>query len=837
MHWKSLLSAFVSVGRLILRLFAFIWSAIRYLVGAVFGVLNWQRPAWLGFITSSLRSYWQWCRSHPRHMTTSIGWIMIAVGSFLWYQSLPKPVTVSFSVDAPGLTVFENQQWRIANLDIYFEDSVAPLANIDTVITSGVSMSPKIDGEWRWLSGRQLRFIPRTDWQIAQTYKIRFDKSKWLADNTVLNTYQAEFTTPEFTTQLESNQFYLDPIDPTQKKMVATFAFSHPVNQSSFEKRLTFKLADGLKFLNKDAAPLSISYDKEKLHAYVHSAALETPREDLAMKLLLDDGVTAERGSNKTDSDIDSSITVPGRSSLRFSDFAMNIVDNERFEPVQLLNFSSSAPMSEKALTGQIRAWLLPEFPSDYKGSRSEPYSWDQEHVSEAILKAAPALPLGYQAGEQEYNDQHGFTFSAPVGRYVYALIPAGVQAFGGYDALKPTGYLFPVKPYPTVLKLMSEGALLTANGSKKIAYVSRGVNAVRYEVGRLLPNQLHHMMADHQNNLATPYVSDDRFNSLVERFTEIQPTPGTDPTKAYIQNIDLNKYLYTKDGRKRGIFVLRIREAERTDKPEDKNYDYGGDGRLIVVTDLGVVAKRTMNGDYDLYVMSLATGKPVEAARVELVGLNGMAVASDNTDSSGHASITMQQNWLREKTPLMFVINKDDDTSFLPLNRDDRNLDFSRFDIGGIENAESGKQLSAYAFTDRNLYRPGETAHLMYIVRTADWQGELQGLPLEVVVTDPRGLVVQRTRIALSRAGFDGLDFVSSAASLTGDYQFTISIIRNNNEHERLGGGSFAVREFEPDRLKVHATLATSDNDGWIKPEDVLAKVQVMHRWPCART
>lgn len=830
MHWKSLFSSFLSIGRLILWLFTFTWSALRYAMSALFGSLNWQKPAWLGFLKDTLRAYWQWSRAHPRHMAISLGLIAITIGGIIWYQSLPQPVTVSYRVDTPDLTVFENQQWQIDSLDIYFDDSVAPLDQIDKTISKGVSLSPKFDGEWRWLSGTHLRFTPKTDWPINQTYKIRLDKTELLADDVLLNTYQAEFTTEAFTAQLDSSQFYLDPLDPQQKKMVATFSFSHPVNTSSFENRLELKLADGLKFLNKDQPKLAISYDKEKLHAYVHSAALETPREDLIIKLILDDGVEAERGGNSTSREIDSSIRVPGRGSLRFTNFDMTIVDNERFEPVQLLNFSSSAPVAEQALTGQIKAWLLPEYPEDYKGSRNSPYHWNPSQVSEAILKASPVLPLGYQTGEQEYNEQHGFTFTAPVGRYIQVVIPPGVQAFGGYDAVKPTSHLFRVKPYPTVLKLMSEGSLLTATGNKKIAYVARGVDAVRYEVGRLLPNQLHHMMADHHNNFATPYINDDRFNRLVERFAEIQPMPGTDPAKAYIQNIDLNKYLVSKDGRKRGIFVLRIRGAKRTDKPEDQNYDYGGDGRLIVVTDLGVVAKKAMNGDYDLYVMSIATGKPVESARVELVGLNGMPVASDTTDSSGHASITMQARWQREKTPLMFVINKDDDASFLPLNRYDRNLDFSRFDIGGIDNAESGKQLSAYAFTDRNLYRPGETAHLMYIVRTADWSGDLQGLPLEVEVIDPRGLVVQRNRIALSQAGFEGLDFVSSATSLTGDYQFNISIIRDNNRRERLGGSSFSLREFEPDRLKVHTTLASKPSAGWIKPEAVQAQVQVMH-------
>ena len=830
MHWKSLLSSFISVARFIRWLFVFIWSTLWQLTAAIFGKLNWQRPAWLPLLKNTLSRYWLWCRARRQHMAISLGLLTVLIIALIWYQTLPEPVTISYTVDTPEVTVFENEQWFIDNLVVYFEDSVAPLDQIDKVITKGVTLSPKMEGEWRWMSDRQLRFVPKTDWPIDQEYAIRFAKSGWLAANVVLNEYAAGFKTQAFIARLDSNQFYLDPVDPQQKKMVATFSFSHPVDTAGFEKRLELQLANGLKFLNPAQPPLSITYDKEKLHAYVHSAALDMPREDLALKLVLDNGVTAERGGNSTDSDIESSVVVPGRGSLRFTDFEMAIIDNERFEPVQLLNFHSSAPVAEKALTGHIKAWLLPEFPDKFEGARDQPYVWGDNEINEAILKKSSALPLSYQTGELEQNEQHGFTFNAPVGRMLYVLIPQGVQAFGGYEAIKPTTGLLQIAPYPTVLKLMSEGSLLSASGAKKIAYVARGVSAVRYEVGRLLPNQLHHMMADHQNNFAQPYMDDDRFNRLVERFAEIQPLPNNNPAKAHIRSIDLDKYLYNKDGRKRGIFVLRIREADTTAAPEDQNFDYGGDGRLIVVTDLGVVAKRSLNGQYDLFVMSIATGKPVESARVELVGQNGQAVASDNTDNSGHASISLQPRLLREKTPLMFVVTKDDDTSFLPLNRYDRDLDFSRFDIGGIDNAESDQQLSAYTFTDRNLYRPGETAHLMFIVRTANWQGNLQGLPLEVEVIDPRGLVVQRHRVALSHAGFEGLDFVSKDASLTGEYQFNVSIIRDKNQLERLGSTTFTLREFEPDRLKVQATLATQVGDGWVKPEDIQAQVQVMH-------
>ena len=93
-----------------------------------------------------------------------------------------------------------------------------------------------------------------------------------------------------------------------------------------------------------------------------------------------------------------------------------------------------------------------------------------------------------------------------------------------------------------------------------------------------------------------------------------------------------------------------------------------------------------------------------------------------------------------------MIVVEQDADMSFMPFRTGGRDLDLSRFDTGGVENAQSAQQLSAYLFSDRGIYRPGETTHLGVITRTADWKASLAGLPLDVEITDPRGLVVSRT-------------------------------------------------------------------------------------------
>ena len=74
-----------------------------------------------------------------------------------------------------------------------------------------------------------------------------------------------------------------------------------------------------------------------------------------------------------------------------------------------------------------------------------------------------------------------------------------------------------------------------------------------------------------------------------------------------------------------------------------------------------------------------------------------------------------------REKRPVMYLVRLGDDLSFLPIEDMDRRLDYSRFDIGGDVNAASAGELSAYLFSDRGIYRPGDRFHVGLIVRTAE--------------------------------------------------------------------------------------------------------------------
>ena len=243
-------------------------------------------------------------------------------------------------------------------------------------------------------------------------------------------------------------------------------------------------------------------------------------------------------------------------------------------------------------------------------------------------------------------------------------------------------------------------------------------------------------------------------------------------------------------------------------------------DSRLIVLTDLGILAKRALDGSRDVFVQSLSAGKPVAGAEVRAIARNGETLAQANTDADGRAHLPSLSGFQREKQPVMLTVTRGDDLSFLPLDDYGRALDYSRFDIGGEPNELEAGALKAFLFSDRGLYRPGDTIHLGYIVRAADWTKPLAGLPLEMVLLDPTGRVARRERIALDAAGFQAFEFTPQDSAPSGTWQATLSLVGRNDTRTTIGETTVQVREFAPDTMRVRATLSSLAPNGWVTPD-----------------
>lgn len=831
---RILNACFSFVFHLITRLCSPFLKLSQWLAKLVFGEVHWQAPKWLAWIAQKINLTLAHCKQNPKRASA---WLAAGLATLLatgfawqWYQQLPKPVLTQYTITAPAASSYDEQGKAYPNdLIISFEASVAPVEAMNKPISAGVEIKPNIAGEWTWQDDKTLVFRPKADWPIDETFEVSMAAKKLFTPQTKLENNDFQFKSAPFTLNISSAEFYQDPVDANLKKLVAIITFSHPVDEKSFKEAVNIKLGGGLSVLGiADEAEASIQFDKHKLTAFVHSVPLNIPKEDTKLTLTLKSGIQASRGGNASPEDIIKEVNIPGLYSLYFNEMSMTLVDNERYEPEQVLVIASTMKVSEAALKGHVNAWLLPEFnPKTPEQQRTQPYAWYADEVNKDILAASQPLTLKALPSADTHESVHSYQFKAPVGRQIYVVVDAGIQAFGGYMSQKPSVASIHVQPYPQVAKLLSQGALLTLSGEQKLAYMTRGLNGVNIEIGRLLPNQLHHLVQRNNSEFAHPNLYESDLNALVERHSEKRPLAATEYGKPSYDSIDFGQYLAENSQQKGGVFMVSI-DAYDPENP-DASSPIAADTRFILVTDIGIIAKKSVDGSQDVFVQSIATGAPIVGAKVEVIGVNGIATLTEFTDEEGHVQFEKLTELKREKTPLMYVVSKGDDLSFLPMNRYDRNIDLSRFDIGGIDNAMTAQQLSAYGFTDRGIYRPGETAHIAMITRTANWAGTLAGLPLIAEITDPRGLPVHREEVHLDSTGLISLDFMSRETSATGEYHVGLYVVKNNQRQEEIGSTSFKVRDFEPDRLKVNVTLAEQAIEGWIKPEQAQAKVKAM--------
>ena len=859
----------------VVRMSANAWKAWARCAQAVFGAWAWEAPRWYSRARGAIANV------QPRTMgVVSIGILMLAAGgygSWRWYQLLPKPEFAAFSVTAPARTRIEEENAKPDPLTVRFDRSVAALALAGKPLPNGVRLAPGLEGAWRWLDDRVLEFRPKQDWPIGQSYKVTLDKAV-LAPQVRLEKYGFEFSTASFAARIGGARFYQDPVDPGVKMGVFDVQFTHPVDPAEFERRVEVRLAgqkEGVLGVGRETTPFTVVYDKLKLVASIHSGNLAVPRNPTTLEVHIDAGVRAARGGNPTPVPLTAGASVPSLYSLTVAGAVPLVVSNQRNEPEQVLMVNLSAAAGERDVAQAVKAWILPTVRPAHDGdaaagNEDAPYRWyNPQEVTDAVLNAAAPLTLEPIAAEREFVESHDFRYHADVGRFMLVQVDKTLRSFGGYLSPRTERFIVAVPPFPPELKILSQGSLLALSGEHKVAALVRDLPGVRIDIARLLPAQLQHLVSQSNGDFSNPgFYGGLGPDNLTERFVRKIPLGSLAHGQAHYESIDLGDYLHSGAEEKRGIFLLTVQgydpraeaaqqraaaagrraaeSAPAAAPPADNGTDEAAaadeaaadaapadstiDKRLILVTDLGIVMKRSVDGTQDVFVQSIANGLPVAGASVDIVAKNGTTLVTQLTDAAGRAHFQKLDDLTRERAPLLVQVRKSGDLSFLPLIRSDRSLDLSRFDIGGIRSARSSNQLTAYLFSDRGIYRPGDAIHIGMIVKTANWAGDLGGIPLEAEVLDARGLTVARERFKLPASGFAELTHSTAEVAPTGAYTVNLYLVKDNRPDAQIGTTTVRVQEFEPDRMKVAAHLSAESADGWVSPKDLKALINVQN-------
>ena len=807
-------------------------KTIASLMGILLGRLSYTPPPWMSAI-NTLR------KNKP-----VVFWILIisllALALGIGYRlTMPGPLQVAAVIAPPGPPA-DGEDPVPDRLEVQFDYVLAGLqpdqpvpegepsvARIDLIgkPVAGIRMTPAHAGRWQWVDDRTLEFTPEKAWPAGTRFSVDFPPVIF-SPETRLKKEDIQFETPAFEAAIESLEFYQDPTDSAVRRVVATLFFSHPVDGPSLEQRLSMARRPSGEGVQTPPTPVgvTITYDQYQRRAYVSSDPLTLPPKANTMRLTVNKGVMPVTGGSPTMASLSDTVLIPDLFSfLKVSEANALIVANDRKEPEQVLSLTFTDAIDAEMLSKKLSVYLLPEFNSKRKGR----YWESPREVTEQELAASERMMLSAVPNERSASTTYHFVIDAPENRYLFLRIDENLTSVNGfvhnsfYDAVMAT------PAYPRQVQLAGEGSVLAFSGQQRLGIMARGLTALKISVGRLLPGQITHLVTQTGGDIRDPYFSNPNFTKAdIAAFSRnILDLKPLHPGKANYTSLDLSGYL-SGEHQGYGLFFISV---EGWDKKRSQPVYNASDQRLILISDLGLMVKNNADDSHEIFVQSIKTGRPVPGADVQLLGKNGVPLFRRTTSDRGHAGIPVTRDFADEQQPSVYLVRTATDTAFMPFAGHSRQIDTSRFDVGGVGGRQGRKgELNAFIFSDRGIYRPGETVHLGMIVKNAPLDN-VTGIPLEVVVQGPRHNTVKTEKIILPEKGFFELAYTTGVTSNTGRYRVSLYLVRDNRTRDRLlGSAGFTVEAFVPDTMKITSTLVAAPLRGWTTAESLAARVEL---------
>ncbi len=823
------------------------FAFLERIFSSTFGTLSWQPPRWLQKSSNST--------SLKRILIFLLSIALIIGISSWWNSNQPKADLTTVSVIAPPVSPVVDGKIRPAPLSVKFSQSAALLDQIGKKVVRGVELQPALPGTWTWLRDRELTFQPETDWPAGKEYTVRLQSSLFPAQ-VKLNTYRPRFTTEKFRASIHAVEFYVNPKDPSERRTTATITFTHPVDAAALLRSLEWKWQgreDLFAHAQKDEAPFAITLTPDGRTAYLRSLPIRLPKEDNYLRLQVRKELTNRSGEATLHAPLSGELRVPNLYSfLRFKRAETVIATNLNGEPEQTLILETTIGVKPDDLKKAITVHLLPA-DKPARGSRPavQNYDWSGAgEVDDALLAQSKPIAIKWNTPEIDYPETHSLQLSVPENRYLLIQVRNGLTSLGGFVMKNDYRTVVKVTPYAKEIRFLHEGAILALSGEHKLSVLARSLSQVEYRIGRVDPKEINHLISQSSGNFQSPvfqsyHFGEDNICDISTRKIDVVAEPG----KSSYLTLNLNDCLTDKrTGEHRGLFLIRVAEVKPSDDESESSpsassmednrtsdhrwedhdsADLVSDRRLILVTDLGFVAKLNADGSQDVFVQSVKTGLPVQGAKVEVLGKNGVPVVAASTDESGHATLPILKDFKREQEPVALVVRHGNDFSFMPYGRADRRLNYSRYDISGVE-LPRPDSLGAFLFSDRDIYRPGDTAHFGIALKQMDWKDRLAGLPLEIAITDPQGRESTTIQIQSPVDGFFEWSYTTREAAPTGLYTIGLYLRKKDKRGELLGSTSIRVEEFLPDRLKIQAELTSEPSIGWVQPDGLKVNVNL---------
>ena len=424
-------------------------------------------------------------------------------------------------------------------------------------------------------------------------------------------------------------------------------------------------------------------------------------------------------------------------------------------------------------------------------------------------VEIQPDIPFQILPGNSYWQGQCRIVGDFEPGTSYQLTFREGIVSTKGWPNPTPIERSVRMSDRKADVSFLHAGSHLSPEGHLRLPVNSVNVDNLKVSISRIFPNNLVIFGMRNSSKYSGYYGYAHQGLSepvIKEHSIPIQHTRNV-PAETSIFLKELLEPLYT------GIYHVDIKG--------DKSSQ--ADRKVVHLTDIGVSLQHS-DREILVWANSLSSLDPVADAKVTLFSENNQVLLTGTTNAEGMAHIPVPPN--SDSKSFMLIVEKGKDAASLFLNE---TKIASPVAIVGRPYLEERHE--AFLFTDRGIYRPGETVHLKAYVRDAKTTFA-KPFPVELRVHHPDGRIADRQTAMLSKNGTVQFDVPFQQAWPLGQYTFRLALPGSNDPKSELGSRKVSLEEFAAAKLEVSVKILNvePEKSALVPGEEVQFQVSAQH-------
>ncbi len=400
------------------------------------------------------------------------------------------------------------------------------------------------------------------------------------------------------------------------------------------------------------------------------------------------------------------------------------------------------------------------------------------------------------------------FPVTTPGSRYV-VVVHGSLRSPGGKTLKTSVSYSITTRAMNPAMYFASKGTVLPAHQNGGLPVVTINVPEVDVEYLRVKPEQLPRFLdlvirSAKSQTAANAGAEDDGTDAEDGQSTHLKLSGAVyswdlNSLQSLSESVYHGRFLTDARKNRRNVTFLPVESIKELAEPgiyvavmnQPGHFDDNRQTTYFYVTDLGL-SLRQFDKTADVFVSSLTDAKAVSGVDVDWLDAQGHVLATQRTDDSGHAAFAS-----RPSAASVLMAHHDNQLAIIALH--EPALDVSEYPVTG----STYRPTRVFAYSGRDLYRPGETFDVSAFMRDADGE-PVSPQPLQALLrrADGRSQFVANWRPDPHIPGFYHQRIELPVDAPTGVW--TLQLRADPADKTPSGEMQFHVEEFVPEKLKM---------------------------------